>query len=116
MPPVVAFCGPESVRVPAARGAAETCRGAEDFGGALVARIGRVVMDVGGGPDNAGGRGLVRGGGPIPNPRVAPTFMTLRFCVRGRIGRPLPASAIVGSLDGCPGSYSSSLTVLRLRD
>lgn len=73
-------------------------------------------MDVGGGPDNAGGRGLVSGGGPIPSPRVAPPFMTVRFCVRGRIGRPLPASAIVGSLDGGPGSYSSSITVLRLRD
>jgi hypothetical protein len=36
------------------------------LGGALVARAGRVVMVVGGGPDNAGGRGLVRGGGPTP--------------------------------------------------
>jgi hypothetical protein len=73
-------------------------------------------MDVGGGPDNAGGRGLVSGGGPNPNPRAAPTFMAERFCVRGRIGRPLPASAIVGSLDGCTESYSSSLRILRLRD
>jgi len=73
-------------------------------------------MEVGGGPDNAGGRGLVRGGGPIPNPWVAPTFIADVFCLRGRVGRPLPASAMVGSLDGCAGSCSSSLGILRLRD
>ena len=73
-------------------------------------------MEVGGGPDNVGGRGLVSGGGPNPNPRVAPTFIAEKFCVRGRVGRPVPASAMVGSLDGCAESQSSSLRILRLRD
>ena len=73
-------------------------------------------MKVGGGPDNAGGRGLVRGGGPIPNPRVAPTFTADTFGLRGRVGRSLPASAMVGSFDGCTESCSSSLATLRLRD
>lgn len=73
-------------------------------------------MEVGGGPDNVGGRGLVSGGGPNPNPRVAPTFIAEKFCVRGRVGRPVPASAMVGSLDGCAESHSSSLRILRLRD
>ena len=86
------------------------------MGGALVARVGRVVMVVGGGPDNAGGRGLVRGGGPIPRFRVFPTLTAVTFCVRGRIGRPVPVSAMVGSLDGCLNSWSSSLRSFRLRD
>ena len=89
-----------------------------DFGGALVARVGRVVMLVGGGPDNAGGRGLVRGGGPIPNLRVPLAFVADMFCPRGRVGRPVPASAMVGSLDGWVDSWSSSGSTrsLRLRD
>ena len=62
-----------------------------------------------------GGRGLVSGGGPNPNPRVAPTFMAEMFCVRGRVGRPLPASAMVGSFGGGADSHSSSLRILRLR-
>ncbi len=88
------------------------------MGGALVARVGRVVMEGGGRSDNAGGRGLVRGGGPIPNPRVGPTFITDMFCLRGRgcVGRPLPASVMVGSLEGRAESHSSSLRTLRLRD
>ena len=75
-------------------------------------------MVVGGGPDNAGGRGLVRGGGPKPSLRVLLAFVTEIFCPRGRVGRPVPASAMVGSLDGWVYSGSSSVPVgsLRLRD
>jgi hypothetical protein len=74
-------------------------------------------MVVGGGPDNVGGRGLVRGGGPIPSPRVVPAFIAEMFCPRGRVGRPVPASAIVGSLDGWADSWSSvSGRSLRLRE
>ena len=76
-------------------------------------------MVVGGGPDNAGGRGLVRGGGPRPSLRVLPVFVAEIFCPKGRVGRPVPASAIVGSLDGWVDSRSSSSAPagsLRLRD
>jgi hypothetical protein len=88
------------------------------LGGALVARVGRVVMVVGGGPDNAGGRGFVRGGGPIPSLRVPSAFTAEIFGPSGRDGRPVPASEMVGSLDGCVVSWSSSasMRILRLRD
>jgi hypothetical protein len=74
-------------------------------------------MVLGGGPDNAGGRGFVRGGGPKPSLRVLPAFVAEMFCPRGRVGRPVPTSAIVGSLDGWMGSWSSSVVEsLRLSD
>lgn len=75
-------------------------------------------MVVGGGPDSAGGRGLVRGGGPKPSLRVLPAFVAEIFCPRGRVGLPVPASAMVGSLDGWVDSWSSSVSLrsLRLRD
>jgi hypothetical protein len=75
-------------------------------------------MVVGGGPDSAGGRGLARGGGPKPSLRVLPAFVAEIFCPRGRVGLPVPASAMVGSLDGWVDSWSSlvSLRSLRLRD
>lgn len=74
-------------------------------------------MVVGGGPDKAGGRGLVRGGGPIPSLRVLLVFTTEIFCPSGRVGRPVSASAIVGSLDGWMDSWSSSVSAsLRLKE
>ncbi|SRR6266446_3054738 len=75
-------------------------------------------MVVGSEPDNAGGRGFVRGGGPRPSLRVVLVFVTEIFCPRGRVGRPVPASAMVGSLDGCVDSWRSSVSVgsLRLRE
>ena len=72
-------------------------------------------MVVGGGPDNAGGRGLVRGGGPRPSLRILPVFVAEIFCPRGRVGRPVPVSTIVGSLDGWVDSWSSSVPVGSLR-
>ena len=72
-------------------------------------------MVVGGGPDNAGGRGLVRGGGPKPSLRAFPAFVAEMLFPKGRVGRPVPASAMVGSLDGWVDSWSSSLTVASLR-
>src|SRR5260221_664875 len=59
-------------------------------------------MVVGGGPDSAGGRGLVRGGGPIPSLRAPLAFTAGIFCPRGRVCRPVPTSEMVGSVESSP--------------
>ena len=114
----VGFCGPDIVHTLVGWGRASGCEiecDVADLGSALVAQVGHVVMVMGGGLDNTGGHGLVRGGGPIPSLQVPLVFVTEIFHPRGHTGRPVSASAIVGSLNG--GVYSrSQLSSVSLRN